>query len=195
MPHEMMRLAPWIFVLMCCLPGTRASAQTAEAAPVAPAVSEDAEQGSQDAARGVEREHGTDRHLGQLLERYLWIVPSGSGNRASTGAALLVLLTLLLQLSAKTADLEMRSFGRCLCVTGVLGAATAVELGCTPLRPLHLAGIAVLNLGLWLLTTRLALNARMFSAIVTLASFLLALLSGVLLLEIAGFLMGGHATA
>ena len=181
----MLRLASLILVFVCCVIGARALARpVAAAASAAPLLQQSAE-----------GERGTDRHLAQLLERYLWIVPTGSGHRASTGAALLVLVTLLLQLSAKMADLEMRSFGRCLCVSGVMGAALVVEASCTPLRPLHLSGIAVGNLALWFVTTRFALSARALPATVTLACFLLTLLSGVLLLEIAGFLTGGHATA
>src|SRR5262249_17084828 len=57
--------------------------------------------------------HGPDRHLVDLLDRYVWIVPTAAGHRVSLGAACLLLLALVLQFAAKMVDLEERTFGRC----------------------------------------------------------------------------------
>ena len=43
---------------------------------------------------------GADRHLVDLLDRYLWVLPVAVSHRISLGAAFLLALALVLQLSA-----------------------------------------------------------------------------------------------
>ena len=178
---KMEKLLVWIAALLCFLPRS----QAAELRPVPVLV-------SPSIAIVDEHEQGSDRKLAQLLDRYLGVVPDSSGHRASLGAALLILMTLVLQFSAKMADVELRTFGRCMWVAVPLFAGTIVELSRVQVRPWDLVLCGAGNALVWLATTRVALHARVHASLVMLACCALALLSAVLCIEVAGFLLGGH---
>lgn len=135
---------------------------------------------------------GPDRHLIDLLERYVWIVPTASGSRLSLGAAILLVIALVIQLSAKMADIEFRSFGRCVSVAVLLFFAVLAQLSFLPSHALAVVGASLGNVAVWVLAIRCLLGARIWPAMAMLICFLFALLVGVVLLEVAGFLLGGH---
>jgi hypothetical protein len=136
-----------------------------------------------------------DRRLGALFDRYLWIVPVTAGHRVSLGGACLLLLALVVQLAAKMVDLEPRTFGRCMLVGTLAFAGMLAELCLAPVHPLWLVGLGIVNVLGWLLATRCVFGARGWSGLGMLVCLTLAILVGVLLLEISGFLLGGHQTA
>lgn len=135
---------------------------------------------------------GADRHLIDLLDRYVWVIPHAVSHRLSLGAAFLLALALVLQLSAKMADIELRTFGRCVTMAAVLFALVTAQLGLLRSHVAVVVGFVLGNAFAWLGLARLVLGARAWQAFAMLVCFSFASLIAVVLLEVAGFLLGGH---
>ncbi len=132
---------------------------------------------------------GPDRELMRFVERYLWFVPSTEGHRTSVGAAMLVVLVLLVQLAARMANLESRTLGRAAVFATIVLAMIIVELTFVPVSPVLIGAIGGFDLAMWFALGMLIFEADAFQGAVLLASFLLSTMVGILLLQLAGVLM------
>ncbi len=136
-----------------------------------------------------------DMMIAGLLERYLWIIPSSPGHRASLGAAILFLLVLVVHLSARMANLEGASLLRSGAVAVVAFMAFAVQLSFSPFGTGILVAVIVADILLWFGVVHAAFRAGFYGTTVMLLSFLLSCLVGVLGLEVMGLVLHGEVLA
>ncbi len=133
---------------------------------------------------------GGDEVVDYLLKRYVWLVPSSTGNRISLGIGILFLLTLASYFSAKLADVEDITLSRAFIFTVAgllvfLGEAALAWHGTWPI----LAGLGGLDLFLWFAGVRVFLGEGAWKGFLMLAFFSFALLVCVLWLEIWGYVL------
>ncbi|MBK8977893.1 MAG: hypothetical protein IPM29_18450 [Planctomycetes bacterium] len=139
------------------------------------------------------RAGGPDERVVDLIERFLWVVPEGgAGHLTSLGAALLLMSSFLVLLSARLAGLERVTFARCAGLSVVLLAVLAVEASLLPATAIAV-GIALLaDLVVFVLCTNLILGASLGASGFVVAAFAFAMLLGVLLTELVGVLISAH---
>ena len=127
----------------------------------------------------------------RILDRYLWFVPLAPSHKTSLAAALMLVLMLITVLSARMANLEVRSLPRCAGFAAIVLVFLTVEVLLLPVEPTCLAGALAFDLALWFVCVRSIFRTGVFGASVMMISFVLACLVGVLILELAGILLHG----
>lgn len=148
-------------------------------------------------ARRIESQpvgRGIDQHLESFLHRYAWIVPTDARNRATLGALMFVALAGLIRLAARMIELPHRDFGRC-CVMALLMFGLMTVHTTFPVLETSqwLAATVTLDFLVWFVGTRLIFGSGAYEGIVLMVFCLFATVVGVLLAEVAGWVLEvGH---
>ncbi len=133
---------------------------------------------------------GGDEVVDYLLKRYVWLVPSSTGNRITLGVAILFILSMAAYISARLADIEEITLSKAFLFTVVgllvfLGEAALSWHASWPI----LAGLGGVDLFLWFAGVRVFLGEGAWKGFLMFAFFSFALLVCVLWLEIGGYIL------
>lgn len=125
-----------------------------------------------------------------LLKRYVWLIPSSTGNRITLGVGILFVLAMASYISARLADIEDITLSRAFVFTiaALLVFLAEAALSWHATWPI-LAGLGGLDLFLWLAGVRVLLGEGAWKGFLMLAFFSFALLVCVLWLEIGGYIL------
>lgn len=133
-----------------------------------------------------------DRRVADLLDRYIWVVPSRSGSRFGVGAALLVFLAVLLGFSERIANAPRNGFGRSMGFAILLTTIAGVGASALPLAPMPLAGLAMIGVLAHVSGSVAFFGCKLLEAFVAFLSFVMVFLLSVAALEMLGVLMSAR---
>jgi hypothetical protein len=192
-------------------PAAVGAVESSEARPLAVPVADDAAESGADAVedsgpaqvgarQGGGRERsggpeparsgaGPDLELLDLLERYLWILPSTDGHRTTASAAALLVLTLLIGLATRMANIENRSLARVFVFAVVVLVMVLAELAVLPATPAWVVVVGAVDVVTWLIVGMAVFRTDLFQSLVMLVGLVMSGLVSVLLLQVAGVLL------
>ncbi len=133
---------------------------------------------------------GGDEVVDYLLKRYVWLIPSSTGNRITLGVGILFVLAMASYISARLADIEDITLSKAFVFTivGLLVFLGEAALSWHASWPI-LAGLGGLDLFLWFAGVRVFMGEGAWKGFLMLAFYSFALLVCVLWLEIGGYIL------
>jgi hypothetical protein len=139
-------------------------------------------------------DRGLDQRLESFLHRYAWVIPTDTRNRATLGALLFLLLASVIRLGARMIELPHREFGRCCAMALLLFTVMTVHSAFPVLESTTLLPVVVVaDVLLWFVSTRVIFGSTAYESVVMLVFCLFSAVVGVLLVEVAGWVLEiGH---
>jgi hypothetical protein len=130
-----------------------------------------------------------DSLLAGLIQRYAWFIPDTPGYKASAGAAFLIVLAMLIQVSAKMCQIEHASFGRAMLLAVGVAVVLTIQTLLPIQGPLLVIAMLVADTALWFTAIRAVFGSRFLDSLIMLICFTLLGLVGLVVLSTFGLVL------